>query len=1475
MYTNLECKPLVAANCKRASRCARPPSPQNRGEACANAHMCEQSLIKRGFVRFPKPPSNVCRYGRSANVINKKRKTTPLLTHVLSLHSRCIDFGNREPTWQSYASCYPQQNATLMAAAIRSSSTRVSLVSERCLSSASEKMGSSQQTTRIPTQCITAAWSTQVVSIAVALASCQAPKDPRATLSLSPYQVLNVHKRSVSDKHRFFIATSSTLLPNALPVQTIKSSLLDTVRDIAKLETLSHRISSAIPSPQDNNSLGIICQKIVSVPNSCSGDDIWASFALLVYLAHEPRGREILITHNVCDMDIAVATTFLSYGRSETTRRARLFAGSTSQSQHVQNEFMRHIEDDTLLEKELIQSLSEENKESSDTDENVNTSSSGAETTFTNATSRRGVNRHGSNLVGRHNTFYPLSLELQGGDNNCVLTTKRKRSVISSTSNIHILDYWVAALNSPHVHVLLMLIASTKEAAADAAETTLYNQISTCTESQTMIGDISKESAIKSAQALRCLVRQTEIDVPQLIVWSARDKLDDSNHSRVYWGYARSEKDVENTALLACKFPPNVARLPVDCGAIAWCDACHLQRIKDDEKWSPLPASCEAYDCLYLLDHQCNDKRNHETLWNYLSPGTASSLVTGVCRSVLTFHARIPVGMDQIAFGKHANEYAQEQIKGISAVHLNSTTPLHVHSKTNLPNEMRFRTPISTPASNLALALQINETVRNLHKGRAHKRKGDPCRAFLGYETIQNERRDSESNIYDKPGCLLTIVDMSISLGCGSSSNFQHRLDATYAGAEISITVAGDSPVRITEAYTLLLDVNQPLQARALILFAASQASYMGELGNLMLAGSVNAATAAAKRILLADNNTRPMLTVWQTYRVGHRGVVPSYEGTAWSGAYGAGLEMGTSGGLGREARADTADRRHHGKFLLPQELSDEYCRRLGKTHFLPVSDKHYDAIPIQSRGIPHHAVPGVHAFLDEYLDGLESIRHNLGITSKTVDSVQVLPYSPYSERLSPDVNPFMDPTSGMAFRNPHDRVDCDGRAFLPDATLSELSILPENLVPRLRIIDASDNPDGSIHEHIDSFFNAASLLALMAQGLYHDKSNYTNERAVEYLATCIDAYHQPSSKNDGTNYQVAADAMILLCTMYPSDLRIGSGQSGWNEDLSCDENKIDTNEFQHSHVQPIIGNAYATAILKVQKACKAQIKEGKPCIGIPLRDAHIESTQLSYAREYWSGRFRRSNNPAWSAVRDLLVTILDQGGRYNLSLQEINVMKVRMESAIRNAWYVHSCDGTLPPREPNPMHGLSSPALITAEHVAPVFVDKQGPDGWINARGAVVGVKPGGFRQVLALLLGSSRPTAKDVQLWRNEGGLLLRPSSAADIGKSGFRDRSDKAYSPVGIEGDHAAYGTLDAKRRNCKRQRAAWAKNLEQVLELCVDIRPPLTEDRRLSAEVETVNYISQNCQVYRQQGIKTAEDEYALREFLLAVASSHEH
>ena len=111
------------------------------------------------------------------------------------------------------------------------------------------------------------------------------------------------------------------------------------------------------------------------------------------------------------------------------------------------------------------------------------------------------------------------------------------------------------------------------------------------------------------------------------------------------------------------------------------------------------------------------------------------------------------------------------------------------------------------------------------------------------------------------------------------------------------------------------------------------------------------------------------------------------------------------------------------------------------------VSDKEHAAIPLEVCGVSpspaFYTIPGVHAYLDHYACAMEHARTLLKISSKrTVDSLQCLPFGPFSERRSPHIAESSDLTTSKRFRNPEDSVGSEGRAFQVDSTSGDVSIL-------------------------------------------------------------------------------------------------------------------------------------------------------------------------------------------------------------------------------------------------------------------------------------------------------------------------------------------------------------------------------------------------------------------------------------------------
>ena len=72
--------------------------------------------------------------------------------------------------------------------------------------------------------------------------------------------------------------------------------------------------------------------------------------------------------------------------------------------------------------------------------------------------------------------------------------------------------------------------------------------------------------------------------------------------------------------------------------------------------------------------------------------------------------------------------------------------------------------------------------------------------------------------------------------------------------------------------------------------------------------GSLSAFSSAQPAITLAGSS--PYSALCQVWRVGTSNVPRTYETTPWSGCYGAGFDLGTSGGIGIRASSATADKR-------------------------------------------------------------------------------------------------------------------------------------------------------------------------------------------------------------------------------------------------------------------------------------------------------------------------------------------------------------------------------------------------------------------------------------------------------------------------------------------------------------------------------------------------------------------------------------
>jgi hypothetical protein len=899
------------------------------------------------------------------------------------------------------------------------------------------------------------------------------------------------------------------------------------------------------------------------------------------------------------------------------------------------------------------------------------------------------------------------------------------------------------------------------------------------------------------------------------------------------------------------------------------------------------------------------------------SDGSLDTTLTGITRGILVIRAKLCVSASQVHAGASiANELAQAHAE--AARRAGFTPQSDYESCALLSHEsldgQRIREPYATPASNLGLALQANEAIRILMKGRSHR--GDPCRVLCGVATPV-EIGEASVEQYDLPQALLPIVDCSVEFledpRGPEGAALPNRRDAMLRKVAITLTVCGDAPVRATDLIDAYIhdNVHRPFEGMdaqgvfevmALTHAAAARASEVNDLACSVCAGHVNTSIASAKRILVGDLNMRLNLTLYNVWRVGTANVPRTYETTPWSGTYGSGFDIGTSGGIGIRASSVTADkryvlgfcvgrarparpgagpgrfqpqcgwnrfarhktrafpvrvrvRRNHGKVLMSQEQVDDWCSDLSKTHYVQIDNRRYAAIPRECRGVPHQTVPGLHAYLDDYETALERSRTLLGVQEHaTVDSLQCLSFGPYAERLAPYVNEQADPTTCKNFRNADDKTHADGRAFQADATCPDLSIFREPLVPSVAITAPQDNIFAQAQPFLTTVFGAIAAIARHARTAYRLGTNddTPSPRAeVAFLHRQLSSFHSGESM-DAVNHFLSASVMVLLNVIFPAS---------------------------HAMAGHVVRDAYAQAPALCAAAIRAKDDKGFHEHGrkgptLPELFANDAPEALAEAQAFWAPFARVSaHTNAWTrGVEPILVALLEADGTYDNGLETLDGLWHANDALFRAAtWYVASPDGQHAPAHPSPLAGVRSWTQVRADHMEPVFVGYVHPvtGKHVDARSSLVGCMPMGLNQLLHLLMGAANDPAIIVQYVHNFGGLIYRPSAAPDIMTSKNRERSSKAISVVNVEGDDAAFGTRQEKLIMCRLQRCAWAANLNLVKPLCTRIAPPMPDARRARGDRAAVDFIKQQKRDLDAVGVHTKQETEAAALFHQAV------
>ena len=711
----------------------------------------------------------------------------------------------------------------------------------------------------------------------------------------------------------------------------------------------------------------------------------------------------------------------------------------------------------------------------------------------------------------------------------------------------------------------------------------------------------------------------------------------------------------------------------------------------------------------------------------------------------------------------------------------------------------------------LALCVKVNDILTRWIAGKS--RKTDHSKLLLGITSSGDKAVPLPDLNSSFPLALLVTTDLQAEQNLDSDDKFT-----------VTESVCVDGGVRLFEAIEEIAeDFSRDcvLQARAMLWVGISQASLIADLSSTLSCGSMNTSIACSRRLTVADNTLWLGLSPFDCVVGGILNVQPSFQKSPYAGCYGPGLDSGVTP-AGIEARNFKNDGRQHGSLSLSQDLADQLANFFASKHFAidKNSGKTYAATPVAARGIPHCMVPGIHSALDDYVDGLEKLRTVTGRTNApTIDTILCKAYSPFSQSLSPVVEEFSDSAQANGIRSSHIPR---GNAYQASSTKDEDALLLEPLFRRPSVSSVSDNPFVSSYEYASSFFNFANGIVFIARLLLPSADDpFPN------LLKKIKRWVLSDLDSPGFRVCYVADALLLLNTMFPSS---------------------------HEISKNILLSAFASGIPALHRHVRNQ--ETTCC---PPLSFFVQDEDLNQARSFVESLIK-----AWPALSALLLALHKNDGKHVFRESRPEFRRL-FEEAVQSSFYFQIDESGEVPYG-NPAYGAKSPADVRRCALDPVIVGVE--DENEEARGGLIGVKPFQARQIATLALGAAIEGV-EIQAARNEGGLALRVSSAADVLDASGQERTAKSISPLQMDNDVRQFGTREEKKVTCKLQRLAWDKNILLLAPVFAEVSIPRPKAWR-KRSVFGAHWEEVARSLAAKRDFKTSEDETIARANILKAA-----
>jgi len=1171
--------------------------------------------------------------------------------------------------------------------------------------------------------------------------------------------------------------------------------------------------------PQTTTHIELACRRIVDSV-SLNGARIWFSLALIEYLKKEPAVSALLREYGFTHYSAAVASSLLAYARAVVGNRARR-------------------EYETLKELDILCTLPllmPPKAETSDTTGGASSSSSSSSGTTKNNECLTAATLEQAALAQRVETVKQLSkkrkqstatsqsqqqqfhnlLTMNTAPSKPAAKTPRRlkdSSTIEFTgaAGVRSLEFLQSVFASNQKSLLLHLISESTSTSESAARTILNWQLQNSDVAKdTTLQNTAEACARTSRIAVMRLLRQREFNSPRVLT--------DKKLVALKLGGG-----VPGTSSVSA----STSSSHTDCSLIMACRRPSFCRGSIETMWVKATRRTKVGNVFEVLEHlkatsgdqdSQRAKARRDTKLNELCERALPIDLSGLSRSRLHFLVTIP-----------SNGTVVEAIETITRKQLQGTTPT-ADGTTPQPIDDEVKEPHTTPSNALFVGMYLAETVRS-GQCQIHSKQSIEAVPIC----VPENAKATVTSPRDRPWVIFQPLDIAFNRTNTTEIHAKEMAEGRSDTVEMSnvsvqLTMLGDSPVPLDVACDAVIDQfrltgNSEMsflrQARSLLFMGGVQAATLSDFSTSTSCKEINQQIAGTSKIVDADRHRRLFLTIRQVFVVGHTNVTPTFVGTAWEGTYGSFYDSGATASSGTNGATFISDGRRPAPVLMPDEQVNLFTEQIARGVIVRVSKSEYSIVPEEARSIPRSLVQGLHKALNPLCFAFESIRNLFEISAPTCMSLQALPISPFTEAVPCKVSKDVAAAHRTSFASPLDAQS--DVLYRCDNTAQEYSILENKLFSsiRCRVTQPADNVFNSIESNAECVVLVLTMLVRVATTLMRTVDEYvdcTATDAMRHLRKTLDAFHSIDGVESEATATLCADACILLNICMPLSFDVGE--------------PVLEPQYEWMHCEIAF-----SAILKCD------------------------------ITTFWNSVKRNWDNTAAFAV-----SLYETATNFNNKMESFQSMAELFETWTRGIWYVHSDDGVNPPKR-GPFRGRASPLHVRPQDVNAVFVDNAQAvyENSRNQRGAAFGVQMLQLNQVLHAMNAATHVMGVRVQLYRNEGCLLVRPSSYALKRNPNNERPSAKSISPVQSENDSQAFGTREAKEACSARQAKAWKMNNEIIFAFSRHFSAPLDKEILKRGSSHTSEAVRQRLAQLRSEG-RRARGEVCAEEEMRVCASA---